>query len=1063
MDGTTDVAVTVAILLAAFLASRGRCWRTERVHRRRSPVRVRQEDATSSGSGSECRVLVKPACTSDVWQSSCHRHTAENETACHRKSTTDAIPDVTAVSTGQDPVAEAAATASRSDPRRDRRSLSRGLPAEVQEQAGPITLRNYGSSDKSQFCLTWLVCAYLILSPNLSYAGPVPASPPMPSPSSTAPLIAADQYLVFDEIGTMVTNLGFLHVLIPINITTLHDQAMLLAFNLHNLTIHANETAPTDTLRRVLIDILNVQIIKLDEVISDLITLDALLPETPTPSVPRKKRFIFLPPLIAVSVEYDHLKGRYADLSHQFNNLRSDYLNLQHKYNLLLQDRDFYKQKYQNLTMFVKSLQEKYPLDVEYPDTSSFEPVTAALSSYVSHRYSRRSHGILTTRPPRIFDENSDDLGLNDMRDTMTHINNIANLKYPPHVPPPPASDLQPEQPLIQESPALQGEENLEIGRAKRDVNIRIDNTTIQEEIRARIIDFVLESLKRIQNLSGDNLTNPDSPSFGPQPDPFYQNLPQGRERRAVGVGMVALGTLTGIGSALGTFLGMYNMAEIKNLANQVGNLNEQNKILMEISTKQDKAIKDLLSSIDNVNAALQGLIVHNPAVLQARLEHHINSFREKVRQSVHVLQQLQHRRLAVDYLDKQQLTLMHEALQAQAAQLGYEILPEKISDYFQLEASYVRTGPEVMLILHVPCVAPQGKLRMFRHVAYPFAINTPPRIRNNSIADALLLPGNDSLAFLPEPVPEALYLKTKDTLIAIGEQDRYKTFSESELTECDKHGRYFLCEGHQILRTQLAESCLGALYLRREEGVHAHCKFERRKLVEEVYQLSPNTFLIYSPIMFTTKQICTNQSITNSPIFIQGTTTVTVPPGCQVSLKSHVISADLNIRLSPPPVKATWKWNPLTFPSDMLEDVRAVDNRLSGVQEELARIRTESSITSETHQLQLLQLEQGRMLPWTGPIAYAAAFVAVIIVAAFAYGCYRQRQHARALATTHSVSVAYHPATESLYSPLPSYDQAHHTTATYNPSAPGQVETKKSSVKCGHNKLFGSCCPKPL
>ena len=897
------------------------------------------------------------------------------------------------------------------------------------------TFDRHGATDKLSFSLAIMTCTLLITLPTTSIALPLPTQP-------TSDFMAKN-YVVFDDVGTMVSNLGFLHVLIPINISTLHDQAMLLAYNLHNLTVSANDSTPTATLRKVLIDIVNIQIIQLNEVISELITVDSLLPETDDAKIrPRRnKRFIFLPPLIAVGIEYDKMKRRYYNLADDYNVLKHDYDQLQEKYNLLLKDRDFYKQKYQNLTMFVRALQEKYPQDIEYPDSSTFMPVTAALTSFVNDQFKTRKMQMPKNQNNNLNLFQAQDNDLQDKFKTMRDINNLANLNfdnkdstYPSNHPPTP-----PTQPTRENENFVADDPMLEVGRAKR-------------QTLGDIADISLFAMSQYDGfLDNRNVSNATD---------FVQNCNNGRDKRAVGAGVIAMGAVGALGGLLGTFLGMYNVAEIKQLQNQVGNLNEQSKLLMEISLKQEKAIQDLLLSIDNVNSALQGLIVHNPSVLQARLSHHISMFKDKVRQSLHVIQELQHRRLAVDYLDKAELNAMHEALKNQAHTLGYELLPEKITDYFQLEASYLRVDQDIVLILHVPCVAPHGKLKIYKHIPYPFPIHTAPRVSNDSIAGSLMLSKNVSLAFNPPISPEALYLKSVENFIAIGTDDKYKTFTEKELTECDKHGRYFLCEGHQILRTHLAESCLGALYLRQEDGMRAHCKFERRPLEEEVYQTSSNDFLVFSPTSFTTKLVCTNASLTNTPIFVQGATNVHVPPGCTVELKSHAISADLNIRISPPPIHAVWEWNPLSFPSSMLEDIQAVDNRLAGVQQELHRIQAESSITSEVNQLHLLQLEQGRMLPWTGPVAYAAAILVIIVVAFFAYGCYRQRQNSRAQVP--SLSVAYHQHPENVYMPLPGYDRAN-TTATYEPSAPGNVETKKNTLMCSHNKLYGVCCPKMM
>ncbi len=78
-------------------------------------------------------------------------------------------------------------------------------------------------------------------------------------------------------------------------------------------------------------------------------------------------------------------------------------------------------------------------------------------------------------------------------------------------------------------------------------------------------------------------------------------------------------------------------------------------------------------------------------------------------------------------------------------------------------------------------------------------------------------------------PSQEALYLLPETDLIAIGQNDgnthRYKLLSFDDLAVCIQRNHVYLCEGHQVLRTDLEGSCLGAIYLQSQRGVRENCK----------------------------------------------------------------------------------------------------------------------------------------------------------------------------------------------------------------------------------------------
>jgi hypothetical protein len=118
-------------------------------------------------------------------------------------------------------------------------------------------------------------------------------------------------------------------------------------------------------------------------------------------------------------------------------------------------------------------------------------------------------------------------------------------------------------------------------------------------------------------------------------------------------------------------------------------------------------------------------------------------------------------------------------------------------SDLFQIDTSY----KTVTLILHVPMVSEENKLNL--------------------------------LQFIPFPLSQSLGANTTDTpkvdkdLIAVGKHHQYKILGQTDLAACTKFGQNFLCECPSVLRTDIEDSCLGALYLHNLPGTLKHSHFK--------------------------------------------------------------------------------------------------------------------------------------------------------------------------------------------------------------------------------------------
>ena len=253
--------------------------------------------------------------------------------------------------------------------------------------------------------------------------------------------------------------------------------------------------------------------------------------------------------------------------------------------------------------------------------------------------------------------------------------------------------------------------------------------------------------------------------------------------------------------------------------------------------------MKLLYAELTHLTSIINLLIQYNPALVYAKLHAQIQLVQDRLQTLQDCVQQLQHQRLAVTLLDLNQLHHMYTSVTKMAQSKGYTLLPSKPQDFFQLDTSYVRTGANVLILLHVPCLTDNYLLTIYKFANLPYPVNSFQAPAPNATSPAQLTPihtVHDLLSSFNQPdlyssSSEALFFLPESDLIAIGRNDgisnRYKLLSHSDLAGCIQRNHVYLCEHHQVLRTDLEGSCLGSLYLQSERGVRENCRLEGRRV----------------------------------------------------------------------------------------------------------------------------------------------------------------------------------------------------------------------------------------
>ncbi len=179
------------------------------------------------------------------------------------------------------------------------------------------------------------------------------------------------------------------------------------------------------------------------------------------------------------------------------------------------------------------------------------------------------------------------------------------------------------------------------------------------------------------------------------------------------------------------------------------------------------------------------------------------------------------------------------------------------------------------------------------------------------------------------------------------------------------------------MLKTDIEESCLGALYLHNLPGVLKHCQFQLGETKETVFQTGPTQWLVSAPEQFASIIQCERSHET---IIINPISTITVEPGCKLQLKSHLIQPDTNQRLQFQIRHHAWNWDiQLLFPTANLS---LIANKLLTLRKEGAKFVTAQSLKD-------LKFSEKEIQQWFSPI-YIAIGCITIAVLFFAYLAYR-------------------------------------------------------------------------
>jgi len=385
------------------------------------------------------------------------------------------------------------------------------------------------------------------------------------------------------------------------------------------------------------------------------------------------------------------------------------------------------------------------------------------------------------------------------------------------------------------------------------------------------------------------------------------------RSKRFVGIVMASVNThrIHNIEQSLKNFSGKYNML--------VDNV-------QDLSGKHIQLAVDLLLLKDLVRL-LSHKNYHKIITLMITLE---DQLKDTVLDVKAIAREGNRGRIAPEMLGGDELIRFYKKLEEKAGERGCKMVMEAPSDVYEMEATYGYdpVNRTFNVFLHVPMYEMGEELKLWEYVPFP--------ILQSIKLNATVLPqtGKENYIAL---MPDAS-IRT-DTVTP---PHKFRIFNEYDLDICKRIRNVYLCSGRNTVRTDIANSCVGNLYLRDHEGISRTCDLEIGKLGEYVAKLGPNRWMVFSPKPFLVTMFCGKKSET---LRFDIQTLIELPEDCKVNLQSTQLTTDVNINIEYNIQRFDWKYD-----GNIFQELEIDDKELAQMMQEMIATKSKFGLKDLSH-----------------------------------------------------------------------------------------------------------------
>ena len=517
----------------------------------------------------------------------------------------------------------------------------------------------------------------------------------LPTTTTTETITDADRhYLVFDKIGHMASSTTYIHAVIPINISSVTAQAQPLYDTFTQLQKLKTQNLTHLPFCKNMYEIGKLFEERLFTQLTALKKIDGILPQdSPNSLHSRNKRFPIPPVLIGVLTSTWFTRTIF--IAKSLTKVASVATIFGTAGHLITQSN---RQEAASL----KALDEANKNDIELN-----ELIKQYIKSNQKNALMRDNAGV---EADNLMKDNL--LMIQKLNKTMTEAKNVLPPQYSAHfnfdqlVPLPPPRGWENHPTLIQTYTDDLEDANEEI---RKQVEILKDSPYVTRPHTTRLprhatspssFNDFMHFFLSLTAWDHQPFEFP-SPKEGTDDEIISVDDSPSRNPRNAVVNWGALATVVS-----GTFLGLYSTIESGLLRARLNSIEKAHNLLVLLSQKQSRTNQEIIHSLDHFLRTIELILIHDAGVLYAQLDRIMTQWEQQVRMVMDAIQQAQHQKLAINLLDQDQLRILHQATLDLAARHQYQVLPQQLSDYFQLDVSYARSGPDVLLIVHVPCVS---------------------------------------------------------------------------------------------------------------------------------------------------------------------------------------------------------------------------------------------------------------------------------------------------------------------------------------------------------------------
>ena len=115
------------------------------------------------------------------------------------------------------------------------------------------------------------------------------------------------------------------------------------------------------------------------------------------------------------------------------------------------------------------------------------------------------------------------------------------------------------------------------------------------------------------------------------------------------------------------------------------------------------------------------------------------------------------------------------------------ELLITQASDLFQIDVTYYfnPSSSELNILIHAPMVKPSKLLQLYKFIKFPLTQTV-----------------GHNITMMPS---------MNQDMLAVWEEYQYKLMDQTDFLSCKQYGTTFLCKYRDVIRKDLASTCIGA------------------------------------------------------------------------------------------------------------------------------------------------------------------------------------------------------------------------------------------------------------